>query len=428
MPTNVRDPRSIITPDAFEIDPALLGTPLARPRQRLAAILIDLAVIGVLTAATSGLGVLIWGFVGFILLQMAIRKPPNRLGQITSALYRGSIGCLGGTILLIVAVVGAVNMISRSPDASRAVESALTDVVVTGLGSLEQLVPAADLRNAATLEEAETAAMALIGAAARLDPELLEDPSGMAGALQLFMADDPPYTDDPASFAREMTERFRDRSAGRPEVSTALEPDDLDALDALAPSAALVRYQEGLEAGRTPQSDPAQARLRARLLEIVAADTLARLEAALRGEERQRESVEATLEEVQEQLDDQGSGLVALLRDIWDQAGSAVGLWSLYFTVTLTLFRGYTVGKRIMGIRVVRLDGEPFTWWTSFERGGGYVAGIATGLLGFAQVFWDSNRQCVHDKIVGTAVVVAGAAPVPGAVESAWSEARSRDN
>ncbi|HSG49548.1 MAG TPA: hypothetical protein VLA43_17135, partial [Longimicrobiales bacterium] len=213
MPTNVRDPRSIITPDAFEIDAALLGTPLARPRQRLVAILIDLAVIGVLTAITSGLGVLIWGVVGFILLQMAVRRPPPRLGQITSALYRGSIGCLGGTILLIVALVGVANMISRSPEATRAVGSAITDVVASGLGSLEQLAPAADLRSAETLEEAEAAALAFLSAADRLDPDFQEDASGMAAALQLFMADDPPYTDDPESFARGMVERFRGRDA-----------------------------------------------------------------------------------------------------------------------------------------------------------------------------------------------------------------------
>lgn len=427
MPTNVRDPRSIITPDAFEIDPALLGTPLARPRQRLVAILIDLAVIGVLTAVTSGLGVFIWGVVGVVLLQMAIRRPPNRLGQMTSVLYRGSIGCLGGTILIIVALVGVANMISRNPDASRAVGSAFSEMVATGLGSMEQLAPAADLRNAGTLEEAEAAALAFLGAVADLDPDLLDDASGMAAALELFMADDPPYTDDSEAFAERMVERFGAGEAGQG-IAAAPAPEDLAALDSLDPPAALARYQQGVAEGRAAETDPALARLRARLLDVVAVDTLARLETALREEERRRERTESTLDEVRGQLEEQRSGVVELLRDIWDQAGSAVGLWSLYFTVTLTLFKGYTVGKRIMGIRVVRLDGEPFTWWTSFERGGGYVAGIATGFLGFAQVFWDSNRQCVHDKIVGTAVVVAGAAPVAGAVESAWSEARSPDN
>jgi uncharacterized RDD family membrane protein YckC len=80
-----------------------------------------------------------------------------------------------------------------------------------------------------------------------------------------------------------------------------------------------------------------------------------------------------------------------------------------------------------MGIRVLRLDGEPLNWWASFERAGGYVAGIATGTLGFAQVFWDSNRQCVHDKIVGTVVVIDGAQIEPGAWQEAWQVQKDTD-
>ncbi len=71
-----------------------------------------------------------------------------------------------------------------------------------------------------------------------------------------------------------------------------------------------------------------------------------------------------------------------------------------------------------MGIRVLRLDGEPITWWTAFERAGGYAAGFATGLLGFAQVIWDANRQAIHDRIVGTVVVLDGAEKVGN-----WREA-----
>ena len=48
-----RDPRSIITPDAFEVSQALLGLPLATPWQRLWAILIDLTVIGLVTLLTK---------------------------------------------------------------------------------------------------------------------------------------------------------------------------------------------------------------------------------------------------------------------------------------------------------------------------------------------------------------------------------------
>ena len=47
--------------------------------------------------------------------------------------------------------------------------------------------------------------------------------------------------------------------------------------------------------------------------------------------------------------------------------------------------------------QALRLDGQPITWWHAFERTGGYAAGLATGTLGFAQVYWDPNRQAIHD-------------------------------
>lgn len=48
-----RDPRNIITPDAFEVAEELLGTPLALPSRRLFALLIDLVLVGFLTLVTS---------------------------------------------------------------------------------------------------------------------------------------------------------------------------------------------------------------------------------------------------------------------------------------------------------------------------------------------------------------------------------------
>ena len=43
--------------------------------------------------------------------------------------------------------------------------------------------------------------------------------------------------------------------------------------------------------------------------------------------------------------------------------------------------------------------------WDSFGRYGGYGAGLATGLLGFLQIYWDPNRQAIHDKISSTIVI-----------------------
>ena len=38
-------------------------------------------------------------------------------------------------------------------------------------------------------------------------------------------------------------------------------------------------------------------------------------------------------------------------------------------------------------------------------RHGGYVAGIAMGMIGFLKLLWEPNRQAVEDRIAGTVVV-----------------------
>jgi uncharacterized RDD family membrane protein YckC len=85
--------------------------------------------------------------------------------------------------------------------------------------------------------------------------------------------------------------------------------------------------------------------------------------------------------------------------------GLTLGWIGIYFTLTLAVWGGYTPGKRLVGIRVVRLDGRRLGLWNAFERFGGYAAGLATGLIGFAQVLWDPNRQGVQDKVAATVVV-----------------------
>ena len=60
-----KDPRSIITPDAFHVEPRLLGAPLATPSRRLFAMLIDLILLGFLVNAPGWLFALLTAFVLF---------------------------------------------------------------------------------------------------------------------------------------------------------------------------------------------------------------------------------------------------------------------------------------------------------------------------------------------------------------------------
>jgi uncharacterized RDD family membrane protein YckC len=91
----------------------------------------------------------------------------------------------------------------------------------------------------------------------------------------------------------------------------------------------------------------------------------------------------------------------ALLSDM----GLGFGWAAVYFSVFVAWFNGQTIGKMLFRIRVFKINASPINFWESFGRYGGYSAGIATGLLGFLQIYWDPNRQAIHDKISETVVV-----------------------
>ena len=93
------------------------------------------------------------------------------------------------------------------------------------------------------------------------------------------------------------------------------------------------------------------------------------------------------------------------IRAFLDTMGITLGWVGAYFTLLTFFLDGQTPAKRWLGIRVVRLDGRPLNLWLCFERFSGYTAGLATGLLGFLQIYWDRNRQVIHDKIAATVVI-----------------------
>lgn len=96
---------------------------------------------------------------------------------------------------------------------------------------------------------------------------------------------------------------------------------------------------------------------------------------------------------------------IAWVKGIMSDLGLSLGWAALYFTVFTAWWRGQTIGKKIMGIEVVKLNGNYPSLWESFGRYGGYAAGLATGLLGFLQIYWDPNRQTIQDKISETLVL-----------------------
>lgn len=97
--------------------------------------------------------------------------------------------------------------------------------------------------------------------------------------------------------------------------------------------------------------------------------------------------------------------VIDLVRGLLNDLGLGLGWLGLCFTAALALWRRRTPGKRLLGNRVVRIDGDSITTWDAFSRFGGYAASVLTGLLGFAQLLWDPNRQALRDRIAGTVVI-----------------------
>lgn len=82
-----------------------------------------------------------------------------------------------------------------------------------------------------------------------------------------------------------------------------------------------------------------------------------------------------------------------------------LGVAFFYFTFFTAGRRRGTLGKRLFGIRVVRLDNRQLSHWESFERFGGYLASVGTFGLGFLDLWRDPNRRLAHDRISNTVVI-----------------------
>lgn len=92
-------------------------------------------------------------------------------------------------------------------------------------------------------------------------------------------------------------------------------------------------------------------------------------------------------------------------KGVVDDLGLSFGWAAFYFTIFTALWNGQTPGKKALKIKVIQLDGTPLSISDSFGRYGGYAAGLATGFIGFLQIYWDPNRQAIHDKISSTIVI-----------------------
>jgi uncharacterized RDD family membrane protein YckC len=76
----------------------------------------------------------------------------------------------------------------------------------------------------------------------------------------------------------------------------------------------------------------------------------------------------------------------------------------LYF-IGLWTWRGQTLGKMAMALRVVRSDGRPVGVGTALLRLVGYLFSTLLFFAGFLMIAFDHQRRGLHDRLADTIVV-----------------------
>lgn len=360
-----RDPKEIITPDAFSVAPELLGTPLAHPWRRAAAMAIDLIAVAVF-------GQFGWIFAGVAASLLLLRRAFGRRED--RAVVRALAG--GAGVLLLAGTLAGTWVSCSDGD---------------GGGLRREVVEAVVGRQLSEVSGFVGEAMTIIRA---------ETEGEVRGAAQSFAR----RMERQGMGPDEIRSALEELAAQRPEPwARAAILEAVPAVEERPPDAAvdslLLSYAEAVRSGDTVRA----AELRDPLTEAVAADRTGELERRIVRLRRQNDQLESRVEEMEER------GLLNLLLQAADEVGLGFGWAGLYFTLFVVVWSGRTPGKRLLGIRIVRLDGERIGWWVAFNRFGGYAASIFTGLLGFAEMLWDANRQALHDRIAATVVVREGA-------------------
>jgi hypothetical protein len=379
------DPRRTITPDAFSVAPGLLGIPLASPWRRLAAILIDLTLIALLANARAVF--FAFAAAGF-LFWVAVR---GRKDSEVSIAKRTGLGCFGSLVLFSAILVmfgpglvpdDAVLFEAEGPGGRP------VPVSIGAVGDLLELVTDADTADA-------------VAAAERLVDRYRE--SGMSREemydLVSSLEEDSPENEELAEMLREVIRRSVPVSAAGATGADGAESSD----ESIPLDRSLAALVSAVQAGDSTAVDS----LREPVVAELAAPELGERERRIRSLRDENEQLEREIEEARARLEaEEERGIRRTITNLLDEFGLGLGWSGLYFTFLTGFLRGRTPGKRLLNVRVVRLDGKPLGYWASFERFGGYAASLFTGFEGFLRILWDANRQGLEDKLAETVVVM----------------------
>ena len=97
--------------------------------------------------------------------------------------------------------------------------------------------------------------------------------------------------------------------------------------------------------------------------------------------------------------------LVGLISIVIHRPPPVMFLVALVYFVGLWTWRGTTVGGVVLGLKVVRQDGERLTFLVALVRAFAGAFSLIFLFLGFLWIAWDKEKQAWHDKIAGTVVI-----------------------
>lgn len=363
--------RAILTPFAFKIDESLFGLPIAKPWRRLAAISIDGLAIAILSELPAEFFGLVLACLGFYWARAKVHG-----GKLAKPSFGKKLLALIAAFFMFVFTLAVINLAwdwlssntsasptksSQSKVSTSGNKNNLIDSFSSGdIKSLKPLIPS----NCKTIKQCEQDLLPII--------DLLVPSNGQVNAQNL---------------AELLEVKLALSDLADSEKSKLYEKLYQQYLDKRTQFVA-----KKIEKQYTPQ--PTQESKSAGAIQSKQSDENA---------DERLKSTSQTL--VEQQKSKQEYSLLKQIETLLEDLGLSFGWAAFYFTVLTRYWHGQTLGKKLLGIRVIQLDGTPLSLMDSFNRYGGYGAGLATGLLGFLQVYWDANRQAIQDKISATVVI-----------------------
>lgn len=359
-----KDPKTMVTPHAFTIADTVLYTPLAAPLKRALAMLIDGLLITVLAEQMD------WMFVLLVVGIIYIEKRSHQLGRLLKwGLYAAMLAFM---LLTTADNLLNVNGSSNTDNEQAVKESALGKQILTSLPAIISL----SLCDNYACGQTQVQSLR----------EVIENASASKGMTE--------------TERREIVLHAIANSSLSAADSEKLQTEVLDGTlwPVIAPqveSPTLDTQSEPLKSIQTSEpTDPAQG---------VVANAVKVTETT--GTTKTVPSPSTRVKSADDEEESTTHSVIAWVKGFMSDMGLGFGWAAFYFTVFTARFDGQTLGKKMLGIRVIQLDGAKISLWAAFGRYGGYAAGFTTGLLGFMQIFWDANRQGIQDKISSTVVI-----------------------